>query len=580
MSTMKNLFYTLLMSVLFASCARQGTLTGGIKDTIPPMLDTLNSTPNYVTQFDKRKIELAFNEWVVLKDVVKEILISPPLDPKPSFTLKKKSVIVDFGEKAAFRPNTTYTINFGSAVRDLHESNPAKDLRYVFSTGTAIDSLKVEGIINDAITGESVENVTVMLYDITKDSVILKEKPYYFARTEKSGNYSIKNVKPGVFKVVAIDEGQTPDLKWTPGSERIGFPDSLITLSDSINRLFLPLKIFKNQGRARITDKNAQGFGVVKIGWTDIAPKDAAIIFSENATAAGVKTLIETSKDTTLVWYDFPLDTTTIAWSLNVVDTNTTVQVKSFKRKEFAQRHRLRPYSESGGGGGGRGGRGGKPTPPPVPTQLPAKAIALVPGRLATLKFNYPITALDTAKWVAKLDTLPFRNFTLVPDSTSPRGLVLNGAWKPGTTLKMTLLPGAITDFYGLSNVDTILYEISILTDKQLGILSLTVEKVKPGTAYILEIMNGNAKELERKFTATEASTKLVFKDMPAATYSLKLIEDLNANGLWDTGSYFDHRQPELIFTKKLEPLRANWELEASMPAETESSKVGRKKGG
>ena len=569
---MKIIISFIVLSLLLCGCAKQGTLIGGTKDTTAPVVDTLKSTPNYTTQFNQRKIELTFNEWVVLKDITKEILVSPPLEKRPTFTLKKKTVVVDFGEKPVFRPNTTYTINFGGAVRDLHEGNAAKDLRYVFSTGVAIDSLQLEGIATDALTGDPLENITVMLYDQMYDSVVLKEKPYYFARTDKGGLFSIKNIKPGTFKSVAIDEGQAADLKWNPGNERIGFSGLPVVLSDSVGRVFVPIVLFKNQGIVRTTDKNALNYGVVRIGWTDTPPTNQEITIGAEALNAGMRYAIENSKDSTFVWYDFPADTVTKSWSLTIKDTVNKVSIKSFRRNDFAVRHRLRPAEEGAGTAVVRG-RGGRALPPPVPTQLAPKNIPVLPGRTGTLRFNFPIASLDTAQWKVLRDTLAFRNFTLTKDSLNSRALVLSGDWKPGTNLAVTVLPGGLTDFYGLANVDTILYNVNIVTDKQLSSINLTVESVKPGMAYVVEIFNGTVKEAERRFTATETTFKIPFKELLAATYTVKITEDSNANGRWDTGNYFEHQQPERIFTKKLDALRANWELEASITAEKDDGK-------
>jgi hypothetical protein len=562
--------------VLLSGCAKQGTLLGGAKDTTPPKVDSLRSTPNFRTNFDQQTIELTFDEWVVLKDVPKEVLISPPMDKRPTFTLKKKTVVVDFGENAKFRPNTTYTINFGGAVRDLHEGNPAKDLRYVFATGPAIDSCKVEGVVSDAQTGALLENITVLLYDQFSDSIPLREKPYYFAKTDKSGVFSIKNVKTGTFKAMAIDEGQAPDLKWNPSAERVAFTDKKVELSDSVQSNTILLSVFKNAGVVKTTDKNATTYGLVRIGWTDLAPDSPRIVLSPLALERGLRYRIEKSKDSTLLWYDFPSDTTTMSWSLTVQDTSVKISVKSFKRNDFALRHRLRPVDEGGApppSGGARSGRGGRAAPPPKPTLLDAKNVSILPGRTGKLRFNYPIEAIDTSKWVAKLDSTRFQAFSVVPDSLQSRLLYLGGNWKNGNSINFTIFPGGITDFYGLANVDTLVYNVNILTDKQLGSLQLTVENTKPGTSYVLELMNGTTKETERRFTATETSTVLKFPGLQAATFTVNLIEDLNANGRWDTGSYFEHRQPELIFNKKLEALRANWELEATIKAEKDDGK-------
>lgn len=261
----KFIFAAFAACSLFA-CARQGSPTGGPKDTDPPKVDTTSSTRNFSTRFSERRIELAFNEWVTLSDVGTQVVISPPLAKRPEITLKGKKVIVELDEKDTLRDNTTYTINFGTAVKDLHEGNPAKDLRFVFSTGDFLDSLTIRGIVSDAFTGEPIDNVSVMLYDNLSDSVVRKEKPYYFARTDKSGQYNIQNVRAGAFKVAAIEDA-SGDLKWDGQNERIGFPDSLLHLNDSTSGL-LNFRLFRSQPKFRLFDSKTLRYGLVKLAFT------------------------------------------------------------------------------------------------------------------------------------------------------------------------------------------------------------------------------------------------------------------------------------------------------------------------
>ena len=160
-----NLFPVWLLALALVSCARQGAPTGGPKDTTPPSVDTLYSTRNYSTRFRPSKIELRFDEWVTLSDAANQIVVSPPLAKRPEVVLRGKTVTLTFDPSEQLRDSATYTINFGTAVKDLHEGNPVKDLRFVFSTGDLIDSLRVSGKVVDALTGDPVENISVMLYD-------------------------------------------------------------------------------------------------------------------------------------------------------------------------------------------------------------------------------------------------------------------------------------------------------------------------------------------------------------------------------------------------------------------------------
>ncbi len=242
--------------LLLAACARPVAPEGGPKDSQPPRIDTLRSSRNYSTRFNPRKIDLSFDEWVVLKDAANQVVVSPPLQKRPDVTLKGHTVSVKLDKDEVLHPNTTYTINFGTAVQDLHENNPAKDLRFVFSTGDFIDSLTVSGRVTDAYTCDLADNVAVMLYENLADSAVQKELPYYFAYADKAGQFQIQNVKAGTFRCVAVEMADNYKLKWNPSSERMGFPDTLITLPDT-GKVYLQLKISKKTPAQRLLQRDA-----------------------------------------------------------------------------------------------------------------------------------------------------------------------------------------------------------------------------------------------------------------------------------------------------------------------------------
>lgn len=549
------------------ACARQGSPSGGPKDTDPPRVDTTVSTRNFSTRFSARRIELAFNEWVTLSDVGAQVVVSPPLKnrPRPDISLKGKKVIVEFDEKDTLRPNTTYTINFGSAIKDLHEGNPAKDLRFVFSTGDYLDSLVVRGSVMDAFTGEPVENVSVMLYDNLKDSVVRKEKPYYFGRTDKSGQFDIRNVREGRFKVVVFEDPAGGDLKWDGQNERIGFPDSLLTLTDSSKGL-LQLKLFKNQPAFRLFDKKTLRFGLVKLAYT--GPPDSIEIRPE---IPDLKYFVEKVQDTLLVWYDMPEPA---GWKL--LAGADTVEVRNLPRDDFFKNYKFNPSDIGPVAGAGK--RGGPQPAAPTGGARPVKNVSQHPGKPLAIPFNAPVSAFDTSRWILELDSVRVRDFNVARDSAVPRNLVVALAWKPGKSYRLTLLPGAVTDFYGTATADTLERLIGVYAEKQLGGLNLTLQGLTPGARYVVQLLNGNALEEERRVEAVAVEQKLLFPKLLAATYTARLIEDRNNNGRWDTGDYFARRQPEPVFTKKLDQLRANWELEVTMQAAAEEVKKGGKK--
>lgn len=547
------------------ACARPVVPEGGPKDTTPPAVVPEKSTPNMATRFKDREIRLTFDEWVVLQDAPNQVLVSPPLAKRPEITLKGKTVTVQFRQEEVLRENTTYTINFGTAVKDLHESNPAKDLRFVFSTGDFIDSLTVSGQVADAFTGEPAENISILLYDSPDDSIILKERPYYLARTDKSGAFSIPNVRAGVFKYVAIDDADQ-NLKWGGDSERIGFPDEPLVVSDS-TRSNPRLRLFKPTPPLRLVAQNANRYGLIKLGYT--APPDSVVLQPE---LPGIKWLTERDKDTILVWYDHP---DSVAWKL--IAGRDTVSVKALSRNGFLAGNAVQFADDAAPAGSADRKRGRQTGPTPAAGQpkikLPPKTLTINPNKPLLFTFTQPVSAFDTSKWLLTVDSATLTNFTVTPDSPGLRVLRLQAAWLEGKAHALTLLPGAVTDMYGTSNADTLERILVAPELKQLGTLNLTLTSLTAGRNYILQLLNGTTLEEERRFTATETEQRFVFGRLQPATFTAILIADQNGNGRWDPGDYFAHRQPEQVVTRKLEPLRANWEVEATLDADTDKGK-------
>lgn len=549
-------------------CAKQGAPVGGPKDTKPPGIDTLRSSPNFVTRFSGNTIRLTFDEWITLSDVSNQVLVSPPLTvrPLPDISLRGKTVTVKFPEGEVLRPNTTYTIHFGSAVKDLHEGNPAANLRYVFSTGDYIDSLRVKGEVRSALTGTGVEKITVALYDNTEDSVVRKQKPTYIAVTGPGGTYLIENVRAGDYKIAAIED-LSRNLKWEDGNERIAFQSTPLQVRDTLTRV-PPLMLFSNKPVARRPDADARTSGIVRLRYNTLS--DTLRLQVEAPPT--LQWMQERVKDTVLVWYrntGQPTD-----WQIRA--GRDTVRVKPTdplpaRSVRFAEDP---PPSASSG----KFNRG-KPADPVAPAvQAPPKIVPQLPSKPALLDFATPVVSWDTSRWVILKDSVPTRAFQVFRDSLSPRRLHIAHSWKGEGNAVLYLLPKALTDFYGDSNADTLQRIFSLPPLKQLGGLNLTVNRLKPGSRYVLRLMESENVVEERRFTSAEASMRFVFSQLRPITYSVQLIEDVNGNGRWDTGDYYRHQQPESLYLRQLEPLRSNWEVETNMEATYEATPKPAKK--
>ena len=136
---------------------------------------------------------------------------------------------------------------------NLITNSPSEDIqpvsihffKYIFSTGSYVDSLSVQGSIKDAFNRKTDEFISVMLYEVDStynDSVVFNKMPTYISYTQDTLNtFSVENMKEGTYRMVAmLDKNQ--NYKFDPRSDKIGFVDSLIEVPSDEN---YKINIFK-----------------------------------------------------------------------------------------------------------------------------------------------------------------------------------------------------------------------------------------------------------------------------------------------------------------------------------------------
>ncbi len=222
-----------IILLLISSCAQIVSPGGGKKDITPPQV-VRYSPDSAQLNFKSRSIEITFDEFVQLKDLNSQLIISPPLENEPDINLKNKKLIIDLNKKDSLKPNTTYCISFGNAIQDLNENNPIDNFRYIFSTGTYIDSLFVKGKVENAFDHKTEKGVLVMLYSDLRDSMVYKKLPEYFAKTKEDGTFQINNIRNGKYRIIALKDGNA-NYKYDGETESIGFVDTLINPSEKKN---------------------------------------------------------------------------------------------------------------------------------------------------------------------------------------------------------------------------------------------------------------------------------------------------------------------------------------------------------
>jgi hypothetical protein len=218
-----------------SGCAQIGAVTGGPRDSLAPVL--IKATPpNNATNFTGNRISLNFDEYVDVQDLQNNLVVSPVPKNNPIILNNLKNVTIKFRD--TLLPNTTYSINFGNAIRDVNEGNILKNFTYAFSTGKILDSLTFHGHVFLAETGKTDSTIIVMLYKNADDSAVQKIKPNYIAKVNGDGSFLFKNLPAEKFKVYALkdgDGGKTYNSK----TELFAFTDAEISVSQSTDSLNL-----------------------------------------------------------------------------------------------------------------------------------------------------------------------------------------------------------------------------------------------------------------------------------------------------------------------------------------------------
>ena len=220
------LLFTIQQIVVLSGCANIVPPAGGPRDSIPPLL--LKAEPGDSSlNFKGNKITFIFDEFVDVQNVSENLLVSPLPESLPNVDYKLKTVTVKL--KDSLEANTTYTINFGSSIKDFTEGNPLKEFTYTFSTGSYIDSLGLSGKVILAETGKTDSTLIVMLHSNSDDSAVINEKPRYIAKLDNKGNFTFKNLPSKTFYVYALkDEGGS--RRYFGEKQLFAFADKPVTI--------------------------------------------------------------------------------------------------------------------------------------------------------------------------------------------------------------------------------------------------------------------------------------------------------------------------------------------------------------
>lgn len=598
---MRTAVILLFVSGFFSRCASVLTPTGGPKDSLPPVIISL-VPDNYTTNFEANKIFIEFDEYVQIKDQQKEFFTSPAMKKTPTITTRGRGIVITI--KDTLLENTTYALNFGSSIRDNNEGNPLNAMRYVFSTGESIDSMIVSGYTADSYKADSVSKSFIYFFIADSlenvaeyDSTLFKYKPAVIARAENNGIFIAQNLKPIRYRAYAIEDTNDNQM-YEPGTDQVGFieeefyPQDLPGFGiwyDSIRqypvadpqlyfRMFTDVT-FKRQMLSE-SKRPLQHQAMLYFGAPN--PEIESITFESIPQEDVIIDYQTVNRDTVALWFKSPKenladtirsyvsyykhdsinnlvlqhDTLKLAWRL--IETK---EVEKKRLEKEAQRDAALAAGQEW----------------EDPDNLFSYKMPLTgevnPERHLTIDFDYPLVAVDTSKLlltrVGADSIVHDMKISFERDTAKLRRYYIRSQWaSPTERYTLTIPKGTFTDVAGLKN-DSLVGVYTVADPEKYATVLIHLKAPDSTDAtYIIQLLDGKNKLLEEKSNLTAGD--VIFNYVPAGEIRLRIIEDMNGNGVWDSGNVVERRQAERseIYSSGGEDTFAtkiNWEVELDM---------------
>lgn len=553
--------------VLFShSCANTTTPpSGGPKDTIPPVIVKLYPYPgSKMVPVHKTQLAFTFNEYVVVKDQ-QSIFLSPPMEKPPKYRMKGKTLVIYF--ESDLDSNKTYTLDLTNAIADNNEGNMFPGYNLSFSTGNHVDSMYITGVVQDCNTLMPIKGATVMLYKDQADSAIFKQRPVAAGKTDDWGFFCIRNIQDTVYRLFAVMDVNY-DNKYDATSEQVAFFDSLIRpvnrIRDSVPELYkylmtdtlacqarkteYELNMFKETPSTQMID-NSERVGERTAYITFMAPyAQIDSLWINGVPHDRIITQFNIMQDSLEIWINDPApQPDTLYLNVDYMKTDTlgnlvpfVEEIKLTKPKELMVRKSARKDIKK-------------------EDTTAVFTVAAEPENVEqngfVIEFKYPLveSAFDSVtfrslnprqqeargKFTVTQDTLNLRKYVIRPEEE----------FLPGYEYFLNIPGHKFKDINGFYN-DSLEVKVTLPNDETLSTLSLMMSNVN--NKYIVDLLNEKRDKVIRSFIIDSDQT-LLFPYLKAGKYSIRLTEDVNRNGIVDTGNLLEKKQPEKVMFYKLE---------------------------
>lgn len=539
----------IVIALIQFGCANESVPQGGNQDKEQPKAKKIMPADKTLN-FKSDKIQITFNEYLKATGF-SQTLISPPMDKRPDFKVEGKTLTVKL--KSALRDSTTYTINFADDIKDLNEGNTAENFTYVFSTGDYIDSQKVFGNIFLAKDNTPADAVVVSLYPLDSVDGILSAKPFYFAKTDKSGRFEINNVKAGKYHIYALKD-QNYNYLYDQPNEQIAFSDSVIMLNDSVAKSITLYLFDENKRKLALDDVRSIAPGFLQIYYTNPINgfKLNGDLYSEGDFARFYDT-----NDTINYWYSkYYMKKGDLFFVANdsILDT-ARIELKFIEKDSLFSdsRNYLTIVNQAN----------------TSKEKTESKDVWTVQDLYKPLKINFtrPVIGINESKQLQiKRDSSEksvATKFSL--DEKTKQFISIDFEKTENASYALTIPDSMFQDILGTWN-KRILYQFRTSGKDAYGNLRITLKTDHPENYYIVRLLNANNEVMKEFLFTGNGERKVSVENILAGSYKFLVIDDENRNGKWDTGDFKNKIQPEKMFIyKDTYQLKGGWDLEAEV---------------
>ena len=504
---MKQFLLCLFTLLLLASCARVGSPVGGSKDSIPPkMIGSNIDTTRVGVPRDIKKLRIDFDEYIQLKDVSRNLIISPPINYTKIIPSSTGNRYLEIQWKDTLQANTTYNFNFGNSVVDLNESNALPYFNFAFSTGEKLDDLYISGSIIDALGNEKNpegkdKNLVVGLYQV-KDTMNYRQKPYYISKADPDGYFELNYLTPGTYKIVGFDDENSNSI-YDIGKENVAFQKEEIDLSTSISGL--KLKSFPSKKAVRYKELTVSTGGVTMLFEGN---PEKVVVKAVGDKPSDYKVTHKSKSDSVKIWFDAAKENIGATVSENIrfsYDTGAKQDTMSVFYKKPAKDEMTisNPFTNK-----------------------------LAPETDFRFSSNYIINKIQPENWKLAADSIA-QSFTASISELDSTQVIVKSNFITGKKYQLTVPKNTLSSFYNRSS-ESVRFDFEVAKPEDFG--SFAAHIINPPTQkFWIQLLNEKNETAYQQYTN---STDVKFVNLKPGAYRLRILVDNNENGVWDSSDF------------------------------------------